>query len=267
MRIFHAVRSPQGPPSVERCCRAYRVRMHPTEFFSHQTAADLLGLPLPWRLRTDNVHVTTLSPRRAPRSAGVVGHRIAADLVQLWRCRGLTITSPVDTWCQLAQVLSIRELVVMGDALLRRHAPLSTLEELQTGVRRYAGRRGHRKLVVALAKVRPRTDSPPETELRLDIVADGLPEPEVNGVILDRFGRQIAIGDLVYRRYRVLVEYDGGQHREDLAQYERDIDRLDDVMREGWRVIRVNKSHRGVRRELILRNIRAALIERGWRPS
>lgn len=115
--------------------------------------------------------------------------------------------------------------------------------------------------------VRPRTDSPTETELRLDLVEFGLPEPEVNVDIFDSFGRLIAIGDLVYRRYRVIVEYDGDHHRRDRAQYERDVDRLDDLARAGWRVVRFNRSHRGIRRRQRLERVHEALLAAGWTPS
>jgi very-short-patch-repair endonuclease len=78
--------------------------------------------------------------------------------------------------------------------------------------------------------------------LRLLLVRAGLPEPEVNGEIRDARGVFVAFGDLLFRAYRVLVEYDGGGHRTDERQFHRDVARLDDVMELGIRVIRVNKS-------------------------
>jgi hypothetical protein len=177
------------------------------------------------------------------------------------------VVTALDAWCQLAAELTIRELVVMGDGLVRRRHPLATLAELDAAVSRHAGRRGHRKLVAALGSVWPRTDSPAETELRLDLVESGLPEPEVNVDILDSSGRLIAIGDLVYRRYRVIVEYDGDHHRRDPVQYARDIDRLDDLAGAGWRVVRFNRSHRGIRRRQRLERAREALLTAGWTPT
>ena len=95
----------------------------------------------------------------------------------------------------------------------------------------------------------------------------GLPEPEVNGRILDDDGRFVAFGDLVYRRWRVILEYDGEQHRTDERQFARDVERLDDLARLGWRVVRVSKQHRGLRRIQRLRRVHEALIERGWSPN
>ena len=103
--------------------------------------------------------------------------------------------------------------------------------------------------------------------LRLDLAAAGLPEPEVNGEIRTAGGALVAYGDLVFRPYKVLAEYDGEQHRTDSAQYSRDVDRLDDLARLGWRTVRFTRRHRnGARLERIER-VRAALVARGWCPD
>ena len=131
---------------------------------------------------------------------------------------------------------------------------------------RAKGSPGARRAREAFALLRPRTDSPGETTLRLLIIRSGLPEPVVNFTITNELGVFVAYGDLAYPQYKVLVEYDGGQHRDDEAQFNRDIDRLDDVMELTWRVIRVNKSHVDSRSAARIAKIRTALVERGWRP-
>jgi len=264
---FHAVRAQAGSlHTVADRCHAAAARMRPDQFFSHATVVDLLGLPLPARLRTAAVHVASPRPGRAPRAAGMLGHSVDTTLVEVVRHGELRVVHPVGAWCQLATDLTVRELVVLGDALVRRHDPWATREELEAAVVAFRGR-GKRRLVAALELVRPRTDSPPETELRLDILEAGLPEPGVNVAIHDVHGRLIAIGDLVFVEYKVVVEYDGEQHRTDDAQYARDVERLDDLAQEGYRVIRVNKHHRGGRRRAVLTKIRKALLERGWTPG
>lgn len=266
-RPFHGVRMSRTaePLSVEERCRAYAVRMRPCEVFSHRTAAALHGLPLPFRDGGD-LDVAAVTPHGLPRAAGVRGHRIQAG-APVVVVRGFRATSAVEAWCQLAPELTLRQLVAVGDGLVRRQRPLAVMSELRTAVSQHAGRRGHRRLVAALHSVRERTDSPAETDLRLDLMEFGLPEPEVNVDILDASGRRIAIGDLVYPGFRVLVEYDGGQHREDGVQYARDVDRLDDVARAGWRIIRFNRSHRGARRQERLARVREALARAGWSPD
>lgn len=76
-----------------------------------------------------------------------------------------------------------------------------------------------------------------ESLLRFELVAGGLPEPEVNVDILDRAGRFLGRGDLVYRRQRVVVEYDGWYHERDARQRRKDILRRERLEAAGWRVI------------------------------
>ena len=264
---FRGIRMPRSAiPTARELAHSYATRMPPGQFFSSITAAQLLGLPLPFGFTTETtLHVSAFDPARPPRMAGVVGHHAHPDRVRTVVREGLRMSSPVDTWCDLAGLLGLDELIYIGDCLVRRQSPLATMDELQEAVACSAGRRGACRLREALEFVREGVDSPKETELRLTIVRLGLPEPEVNAPILNRFGAFIAFGDLVYRTYRVLVEYDGEQHFDDVRQYHRDIDRLDEVMEESWRVIRINKSH--LRRPAVIDcKIRTALLAAGWRP-
>ena len=149
-----------------------------------------------------------------------------------------------------------------ADSLLRRKHPILTLDELAEAVDRADRRRHVRAMVDALGRARARTDSVAETELRLDAADAGLPEFEVNGEIRDGAGRFLALGDLVHRPSRVLLEYDGEQHRLDRRQYGRDVERLDALAAAGWRVIRVNATHRDAAREAVLARTRAAISSR-----
>ncbi|WP_394554254.1 hypothetical protein ACDF64_06660 [Agromyces sp. MMS24-JH15] len=278
-RPFHGVRVHTGTgtgtsaatataaTSTEARCRAKAVTMRDGHVFSHVTACLLFGVIVPARLRSDDVDVAVFVPKAIPRGRGVCGHRLAAGGTRTTAIRGLPVVAAADAWCQLAGSASVRELVIAGDSLVRRKQPTCTMEELGEAVERHAGRRGHRRLVRALELVRPSTDSPEETSLRLDVMAYGLPEPQVNVPILDERGVQVALGDLAYRRYRVLLEYDGEHHRTDDRQFGRDIDRLDDLVHLGWRVFRFTRQHRGDARRSRLERVREALIERGWRPG
>lgn len=243
---------------------AYATRMPSDHCFSHLTAAALHGMRLPEHAQRDRrIHVSAPSGSRSPRPRGVVGHELDSTPVTL--ASGLRVTSPSDTWCQLASTLSLDDLIVMGDGLVRRLAPLASMQRLADAVAGYAGRRGVRRLRVAFEQVRPRTDSARETMVRLLIVRAGLPEPKINVTILNRYGAKIATGDMGYPDYRVLLEYDGGDHRENEEQYNWDIDRLDEIMEEHWRVLRINKSHLRAPVQLLAR-IRTALVQAGWRP-
>lgn len=224
-------------------CAAYAVVMRPGTFFSHTTAAAIYDLPLPRRLPADGrLHVSAVLPDRAPEGSSVRGHTQAERPV-LRIVRGLCVPDPVEVWRQLAALLSVDELVIVGDALLRRTAPLCAIDELSSGVAVATGRPGVRRLRAAMESVRARTDSPMETVLRLAIVRAGLPEPQINFRLHGRDGRVVASGDLVFPHARLVVEYDGDHHRTDARQYRIDIDRIHAIQSLGWHVIRVTNAH------------------------
>jgi hypothetical protein len=109
----------------------------------------------------------------------------------------------------------------------------------------------------------PEGGSQRETRLRLLVVRAGFPEPDTNIDLPLKPGRKRARGDLVYLRYKILVEYDGEQHRLDDVQYERDLERLDDLAAAGWRVSRATKTTTSAD---VLARLDEALRARGWRP-
>ena len=65
-----------------------------------------------------------------------------------------------------------------------------------------------------------------ETRLRMLLSAAGLPRPEVQVDVRDRFHRFLGRPDLYYREQRLGLEYDGATHRETLAQDNRRQNRL-----------------------------------------
>ncbi|WP_092338100.1 MULTISPECIES: hypothetical protein [Cryobacterium] len=266
-RPFPATRTPRADSSsADLLIRAYAQRMSESDFFSHVTAARVHGLPMPFAVEhTQTIHVSTEEPTLRDRVLGVRGHHVAPKTVTVVAVRGVRVTSAVDTWCQLSTMLGLDDLIRIGDTLVRRKHPFAEMRDLLAAVRRYSGRRGVKLLREALIWIRPGVDSPRETDLRLLIVRASLPEPEVNAIIMSRTGVKLATGDLVFRRYRVLLEYDGGQHRTDENQFHWDVDRLDALMEERWRVIRINKSHLHNPPEVI-RRVTVALMAGGWRP-
>jgi hypothetical protein len=260
---FRGVRSPTQLTSVIDRAAAYAVGMPDDQYFSHLTAAQLLGLRMPEGFYLATLHVTSVRPKRAPRARRVVGHQspgvVTVDV------GGLRVSNPIDTWLDCAAFLGVDDLIVMGDGLANRKHLVATLQQLTDAVQSRVGARGHTRLTLALAEMRARTDSARETMLRLILLRAGLPEPEINGEIVNKSGVTIAHGDLLFREYRTLVEYDGGHHRTDEAQFDIDIERLDAIMAEGWRVIRVGKKLMR-RRATLLDKVATALTAGGWMP-
>ncbi|TFB98786.1 hypothetical protein E3O42_14915 [Cryobacterium adonitolivorans] len=246
-RPFWGIRTPESSArgkayvsrtEVEALCRALLVRMPRGAFFSHATAALLLGLPVPSRLvRLRPLHVGVLAPARAMDARDIVGHglRLAPDdLVE----RGvLVLTGPARTWLDLAAVLTLAELVAIGDYLLYWESPIVTRGELSAALEGYSGRRGLQRARAVLPLLRTRSESPRESMLRVIIVLAGLPEPECNHSVFDANGTFLARGDLVYPGYRLFIEYQGDHHRTDRAQWRADIRRIGRLEDHGWRVL------------------------------
>jgi hypothetical protein len=267
-----SVASPADPRELLERCRTLSVVLSPGTFFSHLTAARLWPLDLPMPDPQERIHVSVRRPARPPRRSGVTGHLVKDALsMVVWR-RGLPVVDPTTLFCQLADILSLHDLVAVGDALILRPVfpdawedrPWVSLRELRNRVEQYHGR-GKQAASRAIRLVRQGAESRPETLLRLAIMDAGLPEPEVNPDIRDASGRFIGRGDLVYRRWRVIAEYDGEQHRKSTKQFDRDVHRLEALANNGWHVVRiVGRSFFGDREGSIAR-VRRALTDAGWR--
>jgi hypothetical protein len=231
---------------------AYVARMRPTEFFSHTTAALIWGVPLP---RPDDslVDVAVCRPERASRSRGVRGHQIDPRLVHVTIHDGLRVTTPASTWASLATVLHPYDLVAAGDAIVCRRfssggiggtgpPPLATLDQLRAAIE--AGRRpGIGALRDAIERIRTDSWSRLETWVRLILIDAGLPEPTLNFDAYDDAGRFLGCIDLAYPGLKIAIEYEGEHHWMTAEQFQRDIDRLERLVENGWRIVRLTKRH------------------------
>lgn len=187
------------------------------------------------------IHISVRKPKRAPRDSRVLGHHLVDRPGLVWTVGGLPVANPWETWCQLARMLSVRDLVVAGEALLAKQRPdpskmLVRLREVSED----AARPFPKRLMAASRQLRIGSRSAAETRFRLFLVARGLPEPLVNHDIVDAQGGWVAEGDLVYLVERVLIEYEGDGHRE-RGQFRKDIHRVERIVDEEWRVIRVTE--------------------------
>jgi hypothetical protein len=165
-------------------------------------------------------------------------------------------------WLVAASTLNLLDLVTAGDWLLRRRR--STLVRLHSAVQTYPGRGVvHARRAVML--VRERVDSPRETWLRLCLVLAGLPMPECNLVIGDDQGPMGRV-DLVYLAYKLIIEYEGDQHRTDRNQWNADIDRHEDFARDNWTLIRVTSERARWPRQVV-RSVYQVLRANGYEGS
>ncbi|RKR20825.1 hypothetical protein C8D78_1467 [Arthrobacter oryzae] len=238
---------------------------------SHLSAAALWGFPLPRAVENLAViHLTSRPGRRAVRHKNVVGHQRTLEPEEIVSGARASCTSPLRTWFDLAGILSLDELIIAGDFLLRRRNPLTTLDRLDAFLAGKQGRPGYRRAMRARSLIRASTDSPKETELRLLLIRHGLPEPGINVPMFDESGGWIQDPDLSYEQEKVAIQFDGGHHATP-AQRRSDIFRDENARDAGWRVVVLTQWHLtpfapGMEPAAVTR-VRAALTERGWTPA
>lgn len=250
----HDDRFTQARLDLMRRCRAYAAVAPEGFAFSHATAARLYRMPLPaWLERRKSLDVSYLDVH--VRRAGIIGHRVKDVVVQ--DIDGLPVVAPELAWIQLAPLLSVDQLIIAGDHLVRRKLPASTLHRIRSAMISHTGARGMKAARAAHDLIRARTDSPKETELRLLIVYAGLPEPVVNLEVTEN-GEWVGTPDLAYPELKIAIEYEGDHHRDE-ATYNDDIIRREMFAAAGWTVILVTKQQLAHPQHIVSR-IRAAIL-------
>jgi hypothetical protein len=242
---------------------------------SHETAARLQNLWLPSRLHGQQaVHVSR--PRRCGvlKQSGVITHRTYITEHEVtsvdFEGRAVSITTYPRLWAELGRTLSEKELVALGEHLLRRavgsrrelfdRGP-ALLGELRAVALSWAGRSTRRKLLRALERMRIGSDSPTETELRLAIVEAGLPEPELQITEAEGAwsGARTATADMGWRAAKVVVQYEGEHHSH---QIDDDVARDAVFQARGYIIVRVAKSDRRQGFRTVIETLRGLLAER-----
>ena len=130
--------------------------------------------------------------------------------------RGFRTTSLPRTLFDLSTQLSLIEAVVIADLAL--HAGLVQRTELRDWIDSRPGRKGVRRARRVLELAEAGAESPMETRLRMLLVLNGLPRPEVQVTIRDEAGSFVGRPDLYYREHRLGLEYDGETHRASLVE-------------------------------------------------
>jgi len=242
------------------------IRMPPATFFSHTTAALLLRAPLPLALeRSTSLDVAIPAPGRAPHARGIRGHELTISSGEVIELDGVRLSSPARTWCDLGAVLSLTDLVAVGDHLIHWRLPLATLEDLSTMMRRFVGRRGMRRLREAFPLLNDRAESRQESVLRVLLELGGLPRASINRDLVDTEAGFIARTDFAFEEFMLLLEYQGDYHRTTRGQWRKDMTRRSRLEAKGWQVMELNADDLKDPAELVSR-IRSVLVARGWRP-
>lgn len=256
-RIFRGVYIDAQVPDSPFVRAEAAVVIHPRgAFASHGSAARILGLPVP----DEPVEHVTVTAEKDRRPRPEVRSHVTTLIPSLLRVRGVLVSHPLQMFVELASILSLVDLVVVGDALVRTYPvkPQTLVDHCEQSSAPHAA-----VALRAARYVRAEVDSPMESRLRMLIVLAGLPEPEVNHKLRDARGRVRRRLDLSYPDLRLIVEYDGRHHVERVASWEGDLDRREEFDDDGWRIVVV--TGRGIYKEpaRTLERVRRALIARG----
>lgn len=260
MHPFHGIRSPVILTTIVEHAHALNQRLPARAFFCGVTAALLIGIPLPARLqRSPRLHTGVPAPSRALRVAGATGHELQIQETDVVERSGLRLTTPARTWCDLAAMLDLEDLVAAGDYIIHHRHPLASRAELEEAVARHPGRRGHARLREALALLDDKAESPPESIIRVTIVQAGIGGLVANHPISDARGHVFARADLCFPTHRVIFEYHGDYHRTEPDRWRKDRTRIALLTAAGWHVVEIAADELADRR-MLLQLIRDTLI-------
>jgi very-short-patch-repair endonuclease len=224
----------------------------PWSAVSHQSAARVWGIEL---VEPGGEHVTVPRNRGRVHLPGWTVHRadLASDEVEM---RGdIRATTPVRTVLDLARLLPFAQAVVAADSALRQS--LFSLEVLLSTVAAVVGRGAGRVRALGSA-VDPASGSVLESMLRVLLVGHGLGPTYTQWPILDG-ERFIARVDFAWPAARLVVEADGFAYHSDRASYRHDRERLNDLERLGWRVLRFTWEDVVGRPDYVVAMVRAVL--------
>jgi very-short-patch-repair endonuclease len=194
---------------------------------SHYPAAVVGGFRPP---RPGPMEVTVPGRERRTRE-GIRVHGAQLHPDDATRYQGIPVTSPARTLLDLAATVTAHELArAVEEAQVQRRVSVHSLNEQFERYPRHRGTAAMREAIRADPKL---TRSEAERRLLELIRKARLPEPDTNQRIA---GWEV---DFVWRAQRLVVEVDGYAFHSVRSSFERDRRKDAELMRQGWRVIRI----------------------------
>lgn len=218
---------------------------------SHELAAAAHGIEL---LAPPTQRLTVPRNRSGKAIDGWLVVRADLPPADMEEREGVRLTTPLRTVVDLCRVLPEHEAVVAADSALRQR--LVGLNEVTTALSATLGR-GSTALRRIAPLLDPRSGSVLETLLRLLLVAAGF-SPRTQYEIRDG-GRFVARVDFCFLEARLVVEADGFAFHSDREAYRHDRERLNDLERLGWRVLRFTWEDVVARPDYVRATVRACL--------
>ena len=232
--------APDPRALVAAWCRA----LPPEAVFVGRTAAWLHGLLSDLAAPIE----VALPARNEARSRqGLSLRRCDIDLAEVTSAIGFRTTSVPRTLLDLCARLPPVEALIALDVAVRK--------QLQWPPVDFAGRPGAARLR-RLTNLAASAESPMETRLRWLLISAGLPRPEVQVDLFDAGGEFAGRADLLYRGARLVIEFDGGNHRERLVGDDR---RQNLITTVGFRLLRFTSADVYQRHDVVVAQVRGEL--------
>jgi very-short-patch-repair endonuclease len=218
--------------------------------FAGATAAWLFGLDLK---PADPVEIV-VPPGSGTRSrVGLSVRRCELRRNEVVSIRGLRATSLPRSLAELCLRWPAVEALVAIDMAV--YAGLTDAAALVRYAKAAKGRAGAGKMRT-LAPLAAPAESPMETRLRWLLIEARLPRPDVHANLHDAEARFIGRADLYYHSTKLVLEYDGGNHRDRLVEDDR---RQNLLINAGFRLLRFTAADIHSRPEVVEAQVRGAL--------
>nr|WP_245234005.1 hypothetical protein [Mycobacterium sp. PS03-16] len=201
VRVWHGVYAQTPPDTLARMAALDLISGRRIVACMH-TAAELHGFATE---PDDRIHILDPGVRMRPSAQLMVHQRVGASMQLL---HGRLVTAPAWTAVEVARTLRRHRALATLDAAL--HVGACTPAELRATIDEQRGRRGIVRVRELVQIADGLAESPMESEARLVFVDGGLPPPELQYEIVDRWGRLWRV-DFAWPEAMVVAEYDSMQ--------------------------------------------------------
>jgi hypothetical protein len=236
-RLLHNVYADPGLPAEHQLyARGAALVMPENAALGGRSAAAWFGAPFASAIEPVFVVVPSDSPWRGPRGVRVHRTALATEDVLTVDDGEIRLTTPMRTAWDVAALETVPTAVAILDGMVRAgHLDLEACRRVHAAAR---GRWRSSRVGKVLPLVDGRSESPPESWVRVACARVGLPAPVPQFVVLAA-GEFLGRVDLAWPESRLIVEYEGAHHFDEL-QIRRDDRRYERLVAAGWRVIRLS---------------------------
>jgi hypothetical protein len=227
---------PALPVDHQLLARAAALVMPADAVLAGRSAACWFDAPFASAVDPVLVVVPPDSSWRGPRGVRVHRSVVAPQDVRVMEDGDVRVTTVLRTAWDVAALETMPSAVAILDGMVRAgHLDVDACRRVQASAR---GRWRASRVAKVLPLVDGRSESPAESWVRVACARAGLPVP-IPQFIVVAAGEFLGRVDLAWPEHRVIVEYEGAHHFDEL-QIRRDDRRYERLVAAGWRVIRLS---------------------------